>query len=193
MKKLGILTLLIVMLFTGCVQQEQPPQSSDNLEDTAKKTVEILKNRNLQKLSEYIHPNKGVRFSPYATVDTQNDIVFKPGELKGKFNDNTVYTWGRYDGSGKPIELTFTEYYDEFIYDEDYTNAENFATNELIQTGNSISNIEKVYSNAEFAEFNFSGFDEQYGGMDWTSLRPVFEKYQNSWKLIGIIHDQWTI
>jgi hypothetical protein len=193
MKKIIIFAVLTLVLFTACSQQQAEPKQTENLKDTAKKVVEILKNKNLQKLSEYVHPSKGVRFSPYATVDPQNDIVFKSNELKGKFNDDTVYTWGRYDGSGKPIELTFTEYYNEFIYDEDFANAENFATNELIQTGNSISNIEEVYPDAEFAEFNFSGFEDQYEGMDWTSLRLVFEKYQNSWKLIGIIHDQWTI
>lgn len=31
------------------------------------------------------------------------------------------------------------------------------------------------------------------GGMDWGSLRFVFEQKQGEWKLSGIISDQWTI
>jgi UDP-N-acetyl-2-amino-2-deoxyglucuronate dehydrogenase len=30
-------------------------------------------------------------------------------------------------------------------------------------------------------------------GMDWRSLRLVFEKKNDIWYLVGIIHDQWTI
>jgi (p)ppGpp synthase/HD superfamily hydrolase len=29
--------------------------------------------------------------------------------------------------------------------------------------------------------------------MDWRSLRLVFEKKNDIWYLVGIIHDQWTI
>jgi hypothetical protein len=38
-----------------------------------------------------------------------------------------------------------------------------------------------------------SGFDPEYEGMDWRSLRLVFEKKNDIWYLVGIIHDQWTI
>jgi (p)ppGpp synthase/HD superfamily hydrolase len=42
-------------------------------------------------------------------------------------------------------------------------------------------------------EYHFSGFDPKYEGMDWRSLRLVFEEKDNIWHLVGIIHDQWTI
>jgi (p)ppGpp synthase/HD superfamily hydrolase len=29
--------------------------------------------------------------------------------------------------------------------------------------------------------------------MDWRSLRLVFEKKDDIWYIVGIIHDQWTI
>jgi len=28
--------------------------------------------------------------------------------------------------------------------------------------------------------------------MDWKSLRLVFEQYDGSWKLVGIINNEWT-
>jgi hypothetical protein len=42
-------------------------------------------------------------------------------------------------------------------------------------------------------EYYFPGFEAQYEGMDWKSLRLVFEQHQGSWKLVGIIHNEWTI
>jgi hypothetical protein len=41
-------------------------------------------------------------------------------------------------------------------------------------------------------EYYFPGFDLQLQGMDWRSLRLVFTLYDNTWYLVGIIHDQWT-
>jgi hypothetical protein len=41
-------------------------------------------------------------------------------------------------------------------------------------------------------EYYFPGFDPQYGGMDWRSLKLVFSQADGSWNLAGIIHDEWT-
>jgi hypothetical protein len=30
-------------------------------------------------------------------------------------------------------------------------------------------------------------------GLGWQSLRLVFEEFEGNWKLVGIIHNQWTI
>lgn len=193
MKKLTILALIGVFLISGCNANQIQTKKVTNLEDAAKQVVEILKNKDLAGLSEFVHPKKGVRISPYAYVDIENDIILKPLDLKGKFSDQTVYKWGIYDGSGEPIELKFSEYYDKFIYDQDFSNAERFALNELLRTGNTISNLDEVYPDSEFAAFHFTGFDPEYYGMDWSSLRLVFEKYNDGWMLVGIIHDQWTI
>jgi hypothetical protein len=42
-------------------------------------------------------------------------------------------------------------------------------------------------------EYHFSGFDKKFEGMDWASLKLVFENSNNEWYLVGIVHDQWTI
>lgn len=193
MKKLVIFALISAFAFSSCMPKTVQTKQINDLNVAAKQVVEILKNKDLEKLAEFVHPIKGVRISPYSYVNIDNDIVFKSEDLKDKLSDEKVYNWGYYDGSGEPIDLTFNEYYDKFIYDEDFVNSEQFAVNELLKTGNSISNIEEVYPNAEFAEFHFSGFNSEYEGMDWVSLRLIFEKYNDGWMLVGIIHDQWTI
>ena len=56
-----------------------------------------------------------------------------------------------------------------------------------------LENQFEIYDNPIVVEYYFPGFNPEYEGMDWKSLRLVFEKYEDSWKLVGIIHNQWTI
>ena len=42
-------------------------------------------------------------------------------------------------------------------------------------------------------EYHFPGIDPKFEGMDWRSLRLVFEQKNCTWYLVGIIHAQWTI
>jgi hypothetical protein len=58
--------------------------------------------------------------------------------------------------------------------------------------GNSIDNSSEFYPEAKIVEYYFSGFDPQYGGMDWRSLRLVFSELNDTWYLVGVIHDEWT-
>jgi hypothetical protein len=41
-------------------------------------------------------------------------------------------------------------------------------------------------------EYHFTGFEPDYGGLDWRSLRLVFMQDGDEWFLIGIVHDEWT-
>ena len=68
--------------------------------------ISALKNKDMNKLSQYVHPQLGLRFSPYATVK-DTDQVFTADKVVGLMDDPTVYLWGHYDGSGEPINLTF--------------------------------------------------------------------------------------
>ncbi|KAB3532819.1 tropomyosin [Alkaliphilus serpentinus] len=156
-------------------------------------TVELLKDKNMDILSEMVHPSKGVRFSPYFYIDKEEDVVLSPEEVKGAFQNEEIYTWGNYDGSGEPIELTIEEYYHKFIYDEDFISPHLIGNNTSIGEGNIIDNLNEVYPDASFVEFHFEGIDPQYEGIDWRSLKLVFEEYGGTWYLIGIIHGQWTV
>jgi len=101
--------------------------------------------------------------------------------------------WGAYDGTGDPINLTFEGYYNKFIYDVDFANAKIIGNNTVVGHGNSLINISEVYPGAVFIEYHFPGFDPQYNGMDWRSLRLIFEEKDGAWYIVGIVHDQWTI
>ncbi len=179
-----LIATIFVLLLSACTSASTP-----NFDETANQTIAALKTRDFDTLQTLIHPEKGVRFSPYATVDTKNDVVLMPFEL-----DNfESKLWGNYDGIGTPIILTLNEYFDKFVYSADFMNASEIKKNEIIGSGNSLNNLQTVYENANFIEYHFSGFDPEVFGMDWQSLRLVFEEYEGKVKLIGIIHDQWTI
>jgi hypothetical protein len=170
------------------------PVQGNSLLTEALNVIEIIADFDIATLNAFVSPTKGVRFSPYAFVHENDDQLFFPGSaLINLFNDATEHVWGSYDGSGEPIELTFTDYYDRFVYDQDFANPHMIGINQSIGTGNTINNLTDVYSNHGFVEFHFTGFDPQYEGIDWRSLTLVFENDNGVWYLVGIVHSEWTI
>ena len=72
-----------------------------------------------------------------------------------------------------------------------YQRREQIGYNQVLSTGNMLENQFEVYDNPIIVEY-FPGLS-RLTGMDWQSLRLVFEEYENEWRLTGIIHNQWTI
>ncbi|MEA3423609.1 MAG: hypothetical protein U9Q80_07445 [Bacillota bacterium] len=175
------------------IKIEELSKDNDLVSDEAFIVMALLKDQDWIGLSSHIHPEKGVRLSPYQYVDVNSDQVFTSDEIHSILASSKIYSWGIYDGSGELIEMNFTEYYDRFIYDEDFINASIIGNNNVVSYGNTINNIGEVYDDAYFIEFYFPGFDPQYAGMDWRSSTLVFEKYEGSWYLAGIVHGEWTI
>ncbi|WFA09112.1 bZIP transcription factor [Tissierella sp. Yu-01] len=166
---------------------------SNNLLYTASKVVNLLKNKDMEGVSAYVHPSKGVRFSPYGTIDVESDQVFIQNQVAELLSDSQSYTWGNYDGTGDPIDLNYNDYYNRFIYDVDFANPHMIGNNVAIGKGNTLNNITEAYPNGEFIEFHFTGYEAKYEGLDWKSLRLVFEEDNGIYYLIGIVHDEWTI
>jgi hypothetical protein len=118
--------------------------------------------------------------------------VFSPNQVASMLADSKVYSWGVYSGSGAPIDLSFPEYYAQFIYDEDFIVAPKVSLNHRLGVSTSMDNIIEFYPGSMFVEFYFPGFDPQLEGMDWRSLRLVFTQFEGTWYLTAVIHDQWT-
>jgi hypothetical protein len=170
---------------------ETETQAPD-LRGTAELVINSLADKDMEMVANFVHPERGVRFSPYAFVRDEYQ-VFLPQELPDLLGSEEVYTWGNYDGTGEPIALEFEEYYEEFVYSADFADPEQIAINERLGQGNTINNIDDFYPEASFVEYHFSGFEEEYEGMDWESLRLVFVQEDGAWWLVGIVHDEWTI
>ena len=90
------------------------------------------------------------------------------------------------------IVLSISNYFANYVYDADFVNAEKKGYDKIIGKGNSLNNLFEIYPLAHFSESHFTGFNKKYAGMDWKSLRLVFQPYKNSFYLVAIIHDQWT-
>lgn len=168
---------------------ETPPLT---LEEAADEVINALAARDLEKVAEFVHPEMGVRLSPYTYVE-EDHLVFMPEDLPGLVGSDQVYLWGAYDGTGDPIELTFDGYYERFLYSADFANPEAMAVDEELGWSSMINNITEFYPGASFVEYHFSGFNPDYGGMDWVSLRLVFIQEDGVWFLVGMVNDQWTI
>ncbi|WHY20499.1 hypothetical protein QNH28_05730 [Paenibacillus sp. G2S3] len=127
-------------------------------------------------------------------MDTKNDLVFSKDEVEGLMKDSTKRVWRTFAGSGDLIELTFADYYKRFIYDADFIQTAEIAVNKGLGQGTMINNLNEVYPKEkyDFVEYHIEGIDPSVEGMDWRSLRLVFEKIGEDHALVGIIHDQWT-
>jgi hypothetical protein len=160
---------------------------------TSAEVLTIIKAKDYRKLTDYFHPEEGVRFSPYGYIDTVHHVHFTSQEFIEQLEDEESISWGSYDGTGKDIQMSLAAYFEKFVYEVDFLNAEQFSVNEVLGTGNSLINIHQVYPGADFTESYFSGFEEKYGGMDWRSLRLIFRQVDGKPRLVGVVHDQWTI
>lgn len=203
---------LLALLLAGCTSQADLAEKDsriaelegqvavlDRLSGTqpvlvrALDVLSLLKAKDFAGLSTIVHPDKGVRFTPYPHIDLQQDQVFTAGQVAALASDTTVYTWGSYDGSGDQIALTFSDYYQKFVYDHEFVDAELIGNNQIVSRGNTVDNVQQAYASGRFIEFYFDGFDPQYEGIDWSSLKLVFEQKDGTWYLVGVVHGQWTI
>ena len=149
--------------------------------DVANMVMQALSTKDAEIIASYVHPVKGVRFTPYTYVDRERDLVFTPNEIRNFFNSQQRYLWGYYDGSGEEIFLTPSEYYAKFVYSADFINAEQIGYNQVLSTGNMLENQFEVYDNPIIVEYYFSGFEPAY--QEWTGKASVW--YSRNMKTNG--------
>lgn len=208
--KRSIFCFLLLVLFYGCSNEPEKKQANtpadtsvlvikdedglsqqDSIKATGRQVLTFLKTKNYTELVKYFS-SEGVRFSPYAYIDKSNSKILTPDDFLNAINNKQVFTWGSFDGTGNPIKLTVKDYFNKFVYTADFLNAEAVGINEVIKQGNTINNLKDFYPNHYFIDYHFSGFEQKYKGMDWASLRLVFEKQDGQYFIVAIIHDQWA-
>jgi hypothetical protein len=171
-----------------------PPVNSDSMLLVLSETIlTAIKDTNYTQLLTYIHPEKGIRLSPYGYIDTVENPVISATVLLDRLRSDKKQLWGSFDGTGDPISLSGRNYFKRFVYNVDFLHAPDKAVNRFLGSGNSTNNLVKIYPGCDFTEFHFSGFEKKYEGMDWASLRLVFKKENDKIWLVAIVHDEWTI
>lgn len=153
--------------------------------------LQALKDKNYKRFADFIHPEKGVRFSMYAFVSPEGDKLFSKSDFIKYQPTKTIFTWGALDGSGDLYKSTVTDYLIKWVYSKDFATGQ-VSINEFQGKGNSLNNLKEIYPKADFTE-NFVKGSESNPEMDWKCLRLVFEQYQGKYYLVGVVNDQWTI
>lgn len=183
-------------LIDSSKKEDVPKPSSlsqqDSIKATGRQVLELLKAHNYAELIKYFS-NDGVLFSPYGFIDTAKSKKLTPEDFLQAIDKKWVLNWGAFDGTGEPIKLTVPAYLKKFVYNADYLNAEALGFDEVMKQGNSLNNLKTIYPKHHFIDYYFSGFDQKYNGMDWTSLKLVFENENGQYFLVALIHDQWTV
>lgn len=182
--------LILSLLLAGCTTTGGSPEKA--VRERARLVMTALEAGSGEGVARYVHPTKGVRFSPYAHVRTESggDLVFTAAQLTASASDQNQYTWGIQDGSGEPIKATITDYLKRF--DRPYLAGGQVGYNQVIKTGNTQNNLAQAYPGAVFVEYHLLGTGEQ-ADHNWSSVRLVFQQEKGTWYLVGVISDQWTI
>lgn len=197
---------LIPSVYNGSSSAQSAVKSTDsrlsdtlNPEDNAElmsacfRVLNALKEKDYELLASTAHPDKGVTFTPYSTVEPDSNINLSALQISKLASDETVYTWGHVDGRGSLIEMTIPQYLESYVYDADYSQAPEIGIDRVLISGNALENVAVAYPNCRYVDFCYPSLDPVNQGLDWHSLKLVFEPGDTRWLLVGIIHSQWTI
>lgn len=208
MRKLATMLIAAILLSTTFTQRSAAQENTDEsaryrlspaqakliMEGRAREIMRALKNRDMRKLSTFVHPRRGVLFSPYVYVDRKMSRVLSRQQLISLYRSNRRLVWGEEDGSGDPIRMTFRRYFNAFVYQQDLLRGRVSYNVEKPQGGNTVSNLWEHYPRAIIVGYHHDGVTGPEGGaMDWQSLYLVFEKVGNNWYLVAVANDEWTI
>lgn len=174
------------------VSQMDTVQVDTSFIDFSNHMIDLLATNKLIEFSEHFHPQKGCVFVPYTFLseDTQK---LTTSSFNTYINSEEQLEWGTQDGSGDVITFTVVDYFKKYVYDFDYKNkSSDFHFNKDLAFSNTYNNISEFYPDADFMEFYYDGTKE-FEGMDWKSLIFYVEKFEGSYVLVAVVHNQWTI
>lgn len=171
----------------------KPTASDSQLLNISEDILLAIREKNFKKIADFVHPRTGVRFSPYAYIDTSTAKILSRAQLIQYGPTGVKFTWGILDAREEPIVASIRDYFNNYVYPLDFLNAPQKSVNRFLGSGNSLNNLKEIYPGSDFTEFYFPGIDPKYEGMDWETLRLVFKKENNQYYLVAIVHDEWTI
>lgn len=189
-----ILALLFVCLATLIEPAAGVPLGRETARQAAHGVVaevlEALADRDFQKLASFIG-EKGLIVSPYVMIDG-GDVRLSRTEVENCATSPQVRPWGEKDGSGDPIEANCGRYFEEFVWNADYRQADEVLYNEPRQRGNDINNNHEFAPDGIVVELHIRG-EGDLAAMNWKSLRLIFGMSDQGLSLIAITRDVWTI
>lgn len=148
-------------------------------------------------------------FDAVSELSFEDGVYFIPGENNGfdtaiyidayqweELNDyEGLIVWGIYAGSGEDISMTPADYIDSYITDTDFLSAPDIAVFNLSEFDSDGVGWRTSTNDVYSVRYHYSGFDEQYEGMDYQTLIMNFQENEagTGYVLSGVINLFWTI
>lgn len=205
----AILTILVVpALFERFVTQPTPTTPGDDVTNETPTKTDLkthlllrsdqvftsLADNDWQKLSGYVHPEKGVTFSFYAAIgnEPRNEVTLLREEIPNSADKQ--YNWG-YDMGDRPHQMSLQQYVNDYLltynggyYDLNYSEITYDAS--VVESGGIINSIKDTFPDAKYVEYFSPQLDENT--YNWQALRFVWEEYEKEWYLIAIVRDVYS-
>ena len=185
--------MAIALLTFPLIALANPAPTPSIVRSMSDAVIVALKNNDMATVALFTHPTRKLRIAPYPFL-TPADKKFAATSVGSLLSDPAVRTWGAYDGSGNPITKTFANYYPEFVWSHDFTDAGIIVgENVRIHTAQLSTNWASVYPGRSYVEYNFPGTAAS-SNMDWHSLILVWLKDGNGvWRLVCITNDMQSV
>lgn len=157
------------------------------IEDRALLVLKYIKNKDLSNLSNFVHPEKGVRFGFFIGINN-NELVFTSDDLKTFFEDESVIYWGDNIFTSQPINDTKKNIFSRVAW-QDYTKAKSITFNNPTKKHGYPERYQKDYPESIVVECFYEGKNKDF---DWKGKRVVFQKYNEEWYIVGFHNSFWT-
>lgn len=136
---------------------------------------------------------EGVRVSPSAFVDKDEDRLLSPADLARLFTDPRPLRWGFAEGSGEPIELAGAAYAARYLPAAEARAQGRVTLDGTAFRSNTVNNIREAYPGARVVEVLV---EPPPGTEDLEfrrqALRLVFREAEGRPLLVGIVTDRWS-
>ncbi|MBL4704528.1 MAG: hypothetical protein JKY54_08400 [Flavobacteriales bacterium] len=168
------------------------PLIESKVEDVARYLLERLKEKNWPAVSALTSSDHPLRISPKVHLDSNTFTV--DGKLLSKLEiSGEEIVWYINTASGEPMIMNFTDYFNRYIWDKDYSKA-HFHVDEYISRSSLINNLASEFPNCKTVEaFIKTDIKSNPSAIQWRSLNMVFKYMDNKYYLVGLVHDQHEI
>jgi hypothetical protein len=157
-----------------------------------------LKTVNWLNLADYVHPEKGLFFSFYASAGSpySDEVSLSKDEVRDLTGSET-FIWG-YDMAEYAFEFSVNDYVEKFLlggsqrWDGGNTRELNYDVitfnDQAFHSGGIINTIPDYFPEAKYVEY-YSPPPSDELSHQWQALRFIYEQHDGDWYLIGIARD----
>ena len=180
------------VLSTQTAQLQPVPIPEGTLEELAAEILPVMQAKDFVALARFVHPEKGVRFSPQGYIKTDTDLVFTREQVANFALYSNNFTWGAHFAKDELLEMSVNDYWDKYVVpllpDQEWV----MLDEDEETPSEAIDNFYEVYPQGRYIDFLKPG-TEEFSNLDWQSLRLAFEQAADgAYYLVGIIHDNWV-